>query len=328
MKFKVFDTLLLGFFGAILILSSYFLFAERSHETIVETKIIGEVEKSSNSVKKKQLNAINWLEVDKGNALIEDDYIFTGDNSTANLKFIDNNRITLSPNSLVHLKNFKDFPKLRLESGQIHAKTDDKLEIDLDGKNQRIIANGGEIILMKKNSAFNLQVTSGDVVFRDGKKSKKIQANQSLQINDASLKLEKNNFRIKRILIEDKDILVYWEDSADVKGHYSVLFLRDDLNTVIRELSTSKSYIISEDDKSFSFIKVVNMNNMKSTPPRRVIRTLSHDENRLANTAEMNKGENDSKESLIETFKDFILMPLREILDNDKKREVLKRKHN
>ena len=42
----------------------------------------------------------------------------------------------------------------------------------------------------------------------------------------------------------------------------------------------------------------------------------------------MNKGENDSKESLIETFKDFILMPLREILDNDKKREVLKRKHN
>ena len=70
------------------------------------------------------------------------------------------------------------------------------------------------------------------------------------------------------------------------------------------------------------------MNNMKSTPPRRVIRTLSHDENRLANTAEMNKGENDSKESLTETFKDFILMPLREILDNDKKREVLKRKHN
>ena len=304
MKFKVFDTLLLGFFGAILILSSYFLFAERSHETIVETKIIGEVEKSSNSVKKKQLNAINWLEVDK---------FGQGDFKVRS--------------------SIQGRDEIGLLGSSFNAMADkiEKLVDEVKTYNtqlEEIVANGGEIILMKKNSAFNLQVTSGDVVFRDGKKSKKIQANQNLQINDASLKLEKNNFRIKRILIEDKDILVYWEDSADVKGHYSVLFLRDDLNTVVRELSTSKSYIISEDDKSFSFIKVVNMNNMKSTPPRRVIRTLSHDENRLANTAEMNKGENDSKESLTETFKDFILMPLREILDNDKKREVLKRKHN
>lgn len=327
MKFKVFDTLLLGFFGAILIISSYFLFAESKEEAVVETRIIGQVEKSSNGVKKKQLTSINWLAVEQGSALIEDDYIFTGENSTVTLRFIDNNSITLTPNSLVHLKDFRDFPKVRLESGQIHAKTKNKFEIELDGKNQKILANGGEIILMKKKSEYNLQVTSGKVFFSDGKESKTIQANQRLNYNNGSIRLVKNDFRIKRILIEERDILVYWEDTDGAKGPYSVQFLRDDLNTVVKELSTSKSFILSEDDKNFSFIKVTNMNNLKSTPPRKVIRTTTHGESKLVKNDNKTKARIDTEESFIQTFKKSILQPLEKIFENDEKRRIIKREH-
>ena len=131
----------------VLVLFTYFLYDDSlifPRESTSNLQPIGDISASSNDVRRKNIENFSWMPAGKTDQVFENDSIFTGDNSEAQITLQDGSILKIEPNSLI---------TLNLNNG----------EMSLDLRYGNLI---GEL-----NEGSSLKVTSGQEEFKlEGKK--------------------------------------------------------------------------------------------------------------------------------------------------------------
>jgi hypothetical protein len=126
----------------VLVLFTYFLYDDSlifPRESTSNLQPIGDISASSNDVRRKNIENFSWMPAGKTDQVFENDSIFTGDNSEAQITLQDGSILKIEPNSLI---------TLNLNNG----------EMSLDLRYGNLI---GEL-----NEGSSLKVTSGQEEFK------------------------------------------------------------------------------------------------------------------------------------------------------------------
>lgn len=198
MKIAHLDKLLIGFFGIFLIIGLYFLLFQESEKPkqISPSKKIGEISEIKNNVKKKNSFSLIWHESSKGDPIVENDFIFTGDDSEVQIMLINGNIINISNNSMIHFLNYQDFPSINLKKGELASNGESPIKINFPESKKEIFSKGSNFKVSQGTKNIELSVFKGNVLFNN---SQKINQGNKLILKDGKKQIAKISLYIKKV---------------------------------------------------------------------------------------------------------------------------------
>lgn len=154
------------------------------NQNIYEGQSLAKLVKKSNQVRFKKSQGLNWQELDKAIPLFQNDQVFTQDNSTATLKFIDGTSVDMAAKTLIKIDNTGESVGLDLLEGYMLA------TIDKNGQSNLNISSKGQKLVIAKGSRGKI------IVERDKNGKSKISAlggSLELNIDGKKIKLDEKN---------------------------------------------------------------------------------------------------------------------------------------
>mgnify|MGYP000374426447 CR=1 FL=1 len=116
-KYSKFDKQIMSVALLVFLVSAYLISNPSLIDSFLDKKIKGHeiaiVLHSTNDVRRRHKKSFQWLSLDKKKAIIDGDSVFTGSDSTSEIKLHSGSRIRLSENSLVVLTENKKLKQMR-----------------------------------------------------------------------------------------------------------------------------------------------------------------------------------------------------------------------
>jgi len=200
---------------------------------------IAQLLSSKNIVKRKFTGQTSWFDVKGGQDLYVNDFVYSHDDSEAQIKFENNDQIQISPNTLFQLKKHNDQIEMGLTSGSFVANFSNEsgsreLTVNVQGKNivlkpvgeSKLIIGvsdkGTEITLAKGEMKINgREIKVSQKVTLDGKDEKQ----NNWQVQDLNIKIESPADNAKYYFDGSQDILFRLKDKRN--GQYRFIASKD-----------------------------------------------------------------------------------------------------
>ena len=180
--------------GLVLILiSSYQLFLWR-HQEGLQGLTLGTLAQTKSVVKIKALSSLDWRDAYAGIAVEDKQLIYTDANSSAEVKFLKGQTISLSENSLIRITSSGENQGLDIERGLIRAKIQENkpLVIAVNGSELKLSGKEADVQISLQGEKGEIGVLSGEVSVEKSGVTQKIDKTESLLI-------EKNNLSKQQI---------------------------------------------------------------------------------------------------------------------------------
>lgn len=337
MQLSKIDKVIIGISSLILIGSVKYLTISEEKVTIKEIYSVGKLNKLVNNVKKKRVDSVNWYSVHNGDSIIEKDFIFTGEDSFAKIIFNNGNSVSIEENSLIHLENYDDYPKIELNDGVILTNAKGLIEIKLKDQDKKIISDKGEFQVMMKNNKTEVNVFKGEITLRSKKKTENIKQGQTLVITKNNHQILTKKIIIKEVSVKNKVLNIEWSSKKNIKPLKLVLSkgytFKKSTSVKVNSNTIKLPYL-----NSYKFFKLVSINeptiNSITYPilkkqdlnslysKRKQFSLTKTDPKKTIPTSNKNE-----KDSFLKTFKTSIVAPIQKIILNTKKDQEFKEKN-
>lgn len=172
----------------IFIISTYLLLDDRllfnvGTRSLVDRVVVARLSMAGRDVRRKIQNEFVFQPIKKDAVIYEDDSIFTGNDSTAIVTYLDETSITISPDSLVTISA----KQVKIQSGTFVTKLGSRsaLTVVINGKKKKISGKKDSNIRINvsKSGKSSLVVLEGNVIVEGNSGNKqKIEKNQELSV--------------------------------------------------------------------------------------------------------------------------------------------------
>lgn len=194
---------------------------------------VGKIYETSNDVRRKNYDTFAWIPANNSTLVYQQDSIFTGDSSSAQIQLNDGTLISVKPNSLITLNMNNGQLTLDLKYGDLQAQLNAQSQLTVKtGKEQTTIQGdaSGEQSLVRMKKAFsglNVNLEKGKASLITQGKKKDLELNENLKIAKSGQidKIEKPELQIltenkKKWLKPDplQAIPVKWDSKGSITG--------------------------------------------------------------------------------------------------------------
>ncbi len=283
------DRILLALGAALILISSYQLFMRPSQTARGEK--LGTLTSALSVVKTKSALALDWRDATIGNALTENQLIYTDNASGAEVVFNEGNALVIGENSLVKLRTQGNDEALDISKGFIRAKLteDQPLKVQMNGEDYLVTGDGADIQINLQGNKGEIGVLKGEVNVSAEGVSEKIGTDTALAIDGKNISRKKiyyqvqspENNSIKYVLNLPANMTFGWTPPEKAKVHLSKKASME--NPVIHDLASGGALKVSEGPwyvrvESESGVSLVtSFRVIKETPPE-ILRPISGDE--------------------------------------------------
>ncbi|MEK2688296.1 FecR domain-containing protein [Bdellovibrio sp. GT3] len=177
----------------VLLLFSYFLYDDsllfpKSNNSQLD--LIGSVATSQNDVRRKNLDTFSWLPANREDQIFDNDSIYTGERSEAQIRLQDGTIIRISPNSLITLNMKNGQMMLDLRYGNLVGDITKGTALKIKSGEKEFNLDGSGKIEFKKSHSGNvdLRLLSGDLNYQDKKERKVLQKSQPVAVSQQGMK--------------------------------------------------------------------------------------------------------------------------------------------
>lgn len=177
----------------VLLLFSYFLYDDsllfpKANQS--EMELIGNVATSQNDVRRKNLDTFSWLPANREDKIFDNDSIYTGDRSEAQIRLQDGTVIRIAPNSLITLNMKNGQMSLDLRYGNLVGDITQGSQIKIKSGGEEFNLDGGGKIEFKKSHSGNvdLRLLAGKVNYQDKKVRKSLDKEQPIAVSPQGVK--------------------------------------------------------------------------------------------------------------------------------------------
>jgi len=149
-----------------------------------ESKAIGAIESATNDIRHKSQGAVAWEKAKKALPVREGDSIYTGANSTSEIKMEKGGNLSVSENSLVTFvkKNRINIPNLAL--GNFQVAVQGKMQVSIGGKITEIAGEGSVVeIKVSKNQQAQIRLVQGTASVESSGRKSKLKLNETLKLS-------------------------------------------------------------------------------------------------------------------------------------------------
>lgn len=183
MTAKRIDRLLLGLGALLVLISSYQLFFGRIGEA--EGLKLGTLTSTLSVVKTKSALALDWRDASSGADLSENQLIYTDNESSAVVKFLEGHNLEIGENSLVRLRILGKEHGMVLSKGFIRARLegDKPIKVQMNGADYLVSGKGADIQINIQDEKGEIGVLSGEVQVEAEGISEKLDPSMALSID-------------------------------------------------------------------------------------------------------------------------------------------------
>lgn len=165
---------LVGFFLCGLLLASDDLYMKFFGESKLQsqTPVIGAITFSKNDIRQRGEDSLSWEKTRTARSVRKGDSVFTGDDSSLQVKLNEGGKVDLDQNSLVKFTTINNFEVPNLALGNFRVTVSGKMRIAIAGKVTEIEGNGSELqVIVKENKAPKFRLLKGSAHYTvDGEK--------------------------------------------------------------------------------------------------------------------------------------------------------------
>lgn len=199
MTSKKIDQTLLALGMVLIFISSYQLFLWRNQD-FVQGLSLGTLEQTKSVVKIKGLSSLDWRDAYSGISVAEKQLIYTDANSSAEIKFLKGQSITISENSLIRISSAGESSGLNIERGLIRAKIqgNEPLIIEVNGSELKLTGENADVQISLQGDKGEIGVINGEVKVEKQGQVENINKSEALRIAEDSL----TKHQIKFTLLE------------------------------------------------------------------------------------------------------------------------------
>jgi hypothetical protein len=172
--FKV-DSIILAIASLMLFISVFMLFADGvlfGGDDYSNLTKVGKFEVSKNDVRRRVDSGMTWGNASKNDIVFEGDSVFTGDSSEATVTLDNGTVLKIDPKSLVVIRTRGKNLEIDLQYGSLQGKLggDGSIMLTQNGQTQELSGDNSELRIVKGENSSSVQVVSGQVSLKDGKK--------------------------------------------------------------------------------------------------------------------------------------------------------------
>lgn len=192
------DNILLSLGVVLIIISSYQLFLSRLLGGKASGLSLGILENTQAVVKIKSSFALDWRDAYRGGDVNEEQLIYTDDNSSAEIKFTQGHKISISENSLIRIASIGK--GLNVERGFLRARIhgDQPLIIEMNGEELKLTGDNADVQISLQNEIGEIGVLNGEISVEKGGQIEQIDKSSSLKVDEGSLKKRPVSVRLIR----------------------------------------------------------------------------------------------------------------------------------
>ncbi len=177
----------------------------------------------NNTVKTKKSFNYHWINTRSGEALNENDQIFTYNNSSAEIKLKSGAKIHVTPNSLISLKSQGEQTGINIENGLILAdlsNTNEKIKVDLGGEEVELSSKDAQLQITKQDGKSKIEIIKGEVILKDKGNAISLKQGQLLSKKNGKLNIDESPINLLfpingSILREQERISFDWKSSSN-----------------------------------------------------------------------------------------------------------------
>jgi hypothetical protein len=181
------DQILLAAGLCLILISSYQLFLSR----LVQNKglVLGTLEHTEAVVKIKNALSLDWRDGHTGGDVNEEQLIYTDESSSAQVKFTEGHKITISENSLVRIASLGDSGGVNVQKGLIRAKIQGNkpLVINVNGSEMTLKGEDAEVQISLDGKEGEIGVLDGEVSVENLGQIEKLNKSSALKVNNGTL---------------------------------------------------------------------------------------------------------------------------------------------
>lgn len=194
------DQFLLALGLILIFISSYQLFLWRVDGEKVGFNL-AILEEARSVVKVKSFSALDWKDAYSGSGVADNQLIYTDEDSSVNVKFLQGHNITISENSLVRIKT----SGMNVERGLIRARLqkDQPMVINVQGSELKLTGENADIQITTQGDKTEIGVISGEVSVDKAGQVENIDQTQSLKVSSTELEKQKVAFALSAPLQDE-----------------------------------------------------------------------------------------------------------------------------
>lgn len=273
------DRILLGLGALLIIFSSWQLFL-KGPESDSGLKL-GTLTSALSIVKTKSAVALDWRDASTGIDVSENQLIYTDNASSAEVEFIEGNKLEIGENSLVRLTSRGNEQGMDVSKGFIRARLEGNkaLKVQMNGEDYVFTGKDADIQINLQERKGEIGVISGEVKVQAQNLTESLTPDNAIEIDGETITKKKIYFRtvspeqgaVKYVFNTPTDVVFSWEPQE----HATLLISRNrdlkDAEVHIADPSVSVSleeglwYYRIESDKGPSLIGSLRI--IKETPP-------------------------------------------------------------
>lgn len=170
---------------ALLLISWSFLLLYSRTSGPREGMIIGQMIESNLQVRSRLAKSLTWKDIIGKTGLVDDQYIFTGDEAFAKIKLNSGSEVTIGEKTLIRLTT-TGRENLQVEQGIVRLKLaeDKPVEVDIDGKTVSISGRGAEIVMNIQEKGSQIGVSSGSAQVKMNEQTQTLTSKELVQISE------------------------------------------------------------------------------------------------------------------------------------------------
>jgi len=231
-RYLNFDNLLLLSSGIIFIISVYFIVNDQNLINLIEknsSESVANLQKINNDVRIRYKESLKWLPTSKTTKLYNNQLIFSGENSSANVVFNKGSLVLMNSNSLIEVSGES---KLSIIEGDINFNIKEPMFIILSGNKINLSKDSKFLVQKSKDkNAMQLTVIEGvsNIETKSGKiieitKNKQINITENGEFSVKSFSVTELNPSVGEYIYipSDKDQILSWSYKKDAY-QYKVL---------------------------------------------------------------------------------------------------------
>ncbi|MCO4795277.1 MAG: FecR domain-containing protein [Bacteriovoracaceae bacterium] len=170
------------------------------------------VRKSNNTVKKKSAMNLGWADTWESEALFSDDQVFTFENSSADLEFLNGANIEVSEKTLFKIQMDKGVLNLDLAEGIIFARISKKsgpLLINIKNRQFKLESTSATVQLKRTENISEVVVVEGKATISNQESSIEARENQKLELTSSRLLSETPLLEVEEeVVIESEEEVI------------------------------------------------------------------------------------------------------------------------
>lgn len=238
--------LLMAFISGICIYLLYRPYKTIDNNDQVVAKVIGHF----NTVKRKKDFFQSWKDTNLGDGLSSNDEIYTHEKSFATIEFNNGNKVEISENTLIKIKNNIAKNSVELNKGNIVAelnKNQKNIEINIHGKKYNFSSENAKIQIEQNSNENKFIILEGAASVKSDKINAQLKNNETIKENITTGSIEKIISSAKLIFPKRKSFF-YFDDKKLIRFQWD-------------KLQNNENIILIASDREFKNIIVENATN-------------------------------------------------------------------